>query len=85
MLRRLKIPLTPPPPVVVWSAMSKAKKKEEPAYNLTPKGLFMLALDSEDLGNMVADRLELYLRRTGQAVAIEHNNLRFVQIVPVTP
>ena len=65
--------------------MSKSKKKEEPAYNLTPKGLFTIVLDSEDLGDMVADRLELYLRRTGQAVAIEDNKLRFVQIEPVTP
>ena len=76
--------MTPPPPPVLMSAMSKLKKKEA-LYALTPKGLFQDVLDSEELGQVVADRLELYLRRHGVAVAIEDNKLRFVQIEPVTP
>jgi hypothetical protein len=49
---------------------------------LTPFGLISLYID-QDNAKLIADKIELYLRRHDCGIAIDDNKLRFVKIAEV--
>jgi hypothetical protein len=60
--------------------MSNGKpNKEEEIYCLTPYGL-LCQYHEEKTAKQICDQIELYLRRSGEGIVIDDNQLQFVKL-----
>lgn len=53
--------------------------EEEEVYTLTPYGLLCLH-HGEKLAKQICDQIELHLRRSGEGIVVDKNQLKFVYL-----